>query len=40
MVVQCHLMTGLWLFDVSQAGRIITREHSTAWQRNGTEDLV
>lgn len=40
VVVQCHLMTGVWLFNASQAGRMMTREHSTALQINGTEDLV
>lgn len=40
VVVQCHLMTGLCLFNVSQAGRMMTREHSAALQINGTGDLV
>lgn len=40
VVVQCHLMTGLWLFNVSQAGKMMTREHSAALQINGTGDLV
>lgn len=40
VVVQCHLMTGFWLFNVSQAGGMMTREHSAALQINGAEDLV